>query len=499
MRICKSPASKRSRCRARPAGSSRCRARGAPARASSLGTSIKSCIAAPAPRWRRLLSKRWSMDDVCGHQQERYSRRRRARQGHDCEGLRALGAGLRSGVWSGVRSGPARRDRGGRAHRRSHPRGRRRHGHLAARLRSQVPDLRHRHLRGDAEQGRGAGERAWPEPRRRARGHGCREPVVSGCVLRCDCCPVCDHDRPQSGSRAQRVRSRAQAGWRDHSGEPHRGGNGLAPHARALVRARRPTAWLAHRVRLGALSDLGAGDAAHPPDRAARDAATRAFLAHSLRQGLHRQLKERPKGRTMSTFLQALETQRWDDHRYYHHSRINQALHLLSAISFVCAYVLVFFNPMAAILVAWLIGMTSRQIGHFFFEPKTYDEVNQATHEHKEDIKVGYNLQRKVVLMSIWAASPLVLFVDPSVFGVFEPYHDLATFTHHTALIWLTVGLGGLVFRTVQLFFIKDVQTGLVWFTKIITDPFHDIKLYHKSPMYLMRGELFDVPQKQHG
>jgi hypothetical protein len=201
----------------------------------------------------------------------------------------------------------------------------------------------------------------------------------------------------------------------------------------------------------------------------------------------------------MSTFLQALETQRWDDHRYYHHSRINQALHLLSAISFVCAYVLVFFNPMAAILVAWLIGMTSRQIGHFFFEPKTYDEVNQATHEHKEDIKVGYNLQRKVVLMSIWALSPAVLFVDPSVFGLFEPYHDLATFTHHTALIWLAVGLGGLVFRTVQLFFLKDVQTGLVWATKIITDPFHDIKLYHKSPMYLMRGELFDVPQKQHG
>ena len=43
--------------------------------------------------------------------------------------------------------------------------------------------------------------------------------------------------------------------------------------------------------------------------------------------------------------------------------------------------------------------------------------------------------------------------------------------------------LGGLLFRTVQLFFIKDVQTGLVWTTKILTDPFHDIKLYHKAPL----------------
>ena len=51
--------------------------------------------------------------------------------------------------------------------------------------------------------------------------------------------------------------------------------------------------------------------------------------------------------------------------------------------------------------------MVSRQIGHFYFEPKGYDEVNLATHEHKEAIKVGYNLRRKVVLLAIWAVSPL--------------------------------------------------------------------------------------------
>jgi hypothetical protein len=46
-------------------------------------------------------------------------------------------------------------------------------------------------------------------------------------------------------------------------------------------------------------------------------------------------------------------------------------------------------------------------------------------------------------------------------------------------------------------FFLKDVQTGLVWMTKIITDPFHDIILYHKAPLYLMRGELIDTNPKQ--
>jgi hypothetical protein len=32
----------------------------------------------------------------------------------------------------------------------------------------------------------------------------------------------------------------------------------------------------------------------------------------------------------------------------------------------------------------------------------------------------------------------------------------------------------------------------LAWATKILTDPFHDIKLYHKAPLALLRGELID-------
>ncbi len=32
--------------------------------------------------------------------------------------------------------------------------------------------------------------------------------------------------------------------------------------------------------------------------------------------------------------------------------------------------------------------MVLRQTGHFFFEPQTYDEVNQATHAYKERVKV---------------------------------------------------------------------------------------------------------------
>jgi hypothetical protein len=194
----------------------------------------------------------------------------------------------------------------------------------------------------------------------------------------------------------------------------------------------------------------------------------------------------------IKNYLEQLRIQRWDDHRYYHHSRINQSLHFVSALSFLFAYVWLFVDPMISALVGWLVSMTSRQAGHFFFEPHGYDHVNQATHEHKEEIKVGYNLQRKVVLMSIWALSPFLLYLDPTLVGVFTPHADKTEFVRHVAQLWLVVGVGGLLFRTVQLFFIKDVQSGLVWFTKIITDPFHDIMLYHKAPLYLLRGELID-------
>jgi hypothetical protein len=199
----------------------------------------------------------------------------------------------------------------------------------------------------------------------------------------------------------------------------------------------------------------------------------------------------------VTTFFEALKIQRFDDHRYYHHSRINQSLHFISAISFVVAYAFLFIDPVISALIAWLVSMTTRQSGHFFFEPLGYDEINQATQEHKEEIKVGYNLNRKVVLLSIWAILPMVLYVEPGLFGMIEPWDNLTEWVRQVGASWLILGVAGLLFRTIHLFFLKDVQTGLVWMTKIITDPFHDIVLYHKAPLYLLKGELMDNNPKQ--
>ncbi len=198
----------------------------------------------------------------------------------------------------------------------------------------------------------------------------------------------------------------------------------------------------------------------------------------------------------MKGFFEELAEQRWDDHRFYHRSRINQTLHLVSACSFVLTYALLFTHPVAAALFGWTFSMCSRQIGHFFFEPKGYDDSNQTTHEYKESVKVGYNLRRKVILHSIWALIPLVLLFAPTMFGIFsQPWTNLSTYCGHLARLWIALAAAALLFRTIQLFFIRGVVAGLAWFTKILTDPFHDIYLYHKAPLALLRGELIDPKQ----
>lgn len=194
----------------------------------------------------------------------------------------------------------------------------------------------------------------------------------------------------------------------------------------------------------------------------------------------------------MNAFLKTLAEQRWDDHRFYHHSRINQSLHLVSALSFLVAYVLLFVSPAWAALVGWCVAMVSRQIGHYIFEPRGFDEVNQVTDDYKEEIKVGFNMKRKSILLSVWVALPALLWIQPSLWGLIEPAGSAMEWLHDVGISWLALGVGGLCFRVAQLWLRDGWMPALAWGTKIITDPVHDIILYHKAPLALLRGELVD-------
>jgi hypothetical protein len=194
-----------------------------------------------------------------------------------------------------------------------------------------------------------------------------------------------------------------------------------------------------------------------------------------------------------------LRTQRWDDHRYYHQSRINQSLHFVSAVSFLVAYALLFVDPALAAIVAWCVAMVTRQTGHYIFEPRGFDHVNNVTDAYKEAVKVGYNMHRKTILLTAWAALPVALWLQPSLFGLIEPAVSVKEYAHDVGIAWLALGVSGLVFRVIQLWIERDLGTGLTWLVKILTDPVNDIALYHKAPLALLRGELIDpMPHARH-
>jgi hypothetical protein len=138
------------------------------------------------------------------------------------------------------------------------------------------------------------------------------------------------------------------------------------------------------------------------------------------------------------------------------------------------------------------VSMLMRQAGHFFFEPRGYDHVNAATDEHKEAVKVGYNIRRKIVLMAVWVAMPLLLWLAPGLFGLIEPATTPQGYVHDVGMAWLALGVAGLLFRALQLALTQNLRTALAWLLKILSDPFHDIWLYHRAPLALLRGERYD-------
>lgn len=194
----------------------------------------------------------------------------------------------------------------------------------------------------------------------------------------------------------------------------------------------------------------------------------------------------------MSRLPDMLRTQRFDDYRFYHQSTVNQTLHLISAVIFLACYALLFKDAALAGLVGWL-AMLTRQTGHFFFEPNGYDAVNDVSNAYKEAVKVGYNQTRKIVLLVIWGSAPVALYLSPTLFGSFAPPADRLDFVRHVGTVWLAIGIGGGLARMLQLFVTRDVTTGLVWAFKVLTDPFHNIALYWRSPLKLLRGELIDT------
>jgi hypothetical protein len=101
-------------------------------------------------------------------------------------------------------------------------------------------------------------------------------------------------------------------------------------------------------------------------------------------------------------------------------------------------------------------------------------------------------MHRKAVLISIWLALPILLFLSPSIFGWIDPSTDLKGYLHDLGLGWFALGAAGLIFRTLHLFVLRGPAWGLAWAAKILLDPFHNIAGYWRAPLALLSGQRFD-------
>lgn len=191
-------------------------------------------------------------------------------------------------------------------------------------------------------------------------------------------------------------------------------------------------------------------------------------------------------------FWKELHQQRWDDLRFYHQSYMNQALHLLSAIGFLITYALIFIDFTTAVFFGWFVAMAPRQIGHFVFEPHDYDTINDITDEKKESIKVGFNLHKKVWLISIWLIATAIAYFSPTLLGLSAAYTNQAELLDHLAWAWAFVSVVGFLFRGIQLMFTHSMLVGFVWMFKIITEPVHNLPVYYKAPYHLLKGDRID-------
>ena len=71
-----------------------------------------------------------------------------------------------------------------------------------------------------------------------------------------------------------------------------------------------------------------------------------------------------------------------------------------------------------------------------------------------------------IMLLVVWGLAPVALVLAPTLFGLFAPPATRMDFVRQVGLLWLLVGIGGGLFRMIELFATRGVGTGLIWAIK---------------------------------
>ena len=122
------------------------------------------------------------------------------------------------------------------------------------------------------------------------------------------------------------------------------------------------------------------------------------------------------------------------------------------------------------------LGLTAlffRQFGHAILEPPSHD---------KEALLLGFNTRNKTLIV---AGYMLIAIVQLARTGYFSA--TIASTAPMIALQWFLWTVAVVFGRVALLMWKYDFRTSMIWFVKLVTDPFTDILAYYDSVTRLLR------------
>jgi len=171
-----------------------------------------------------------------------------------------------------------------------------------------------------------------------------------------------------------------------------------------------------------------------------------------------------PVPKPLRGFYAAVMQRKEDDHHASHNNWMNQYLHLVSSSVFIYCYAIVMFDLTRAMFLG-LASLFVRQFGHAILEPACHEE---------EKLLLGYNTRNKTLIVLGYVLIPLFLMAQAGVWSL----RGFISLADPIALQWFrwtgVVVFGRVLFLTWQ----HDFRIAMIWFVKLVTDPFTDIVAY---------------------
>jgi glutamate-1-semialdehyde 2,1-aminomutase len=175
----------------------------------------------------------------------------------------------------------------------------------------------------------------------------------------------------------------------------------------------------------------------------------------------------------LQSFYTEISQRKEDDHLASHSNLINQFIHLLSSSTFIYCYLLAFTDLTRAMFLG-LAALFVRQFGHAVLEPPSHD---------KEALLLGFNTRNKTLIVAGYMLFPIVQLARAGNFS----FATIASMAPTIALQWFLWTVAVVFGRVALLMWKYDFRTSMIWFVKLVTDPFTDILAYYDSVTRLLR------------